>query len=92
MVYGDNTLEITGYGDMDNWSSVTAVPWSDYRFDIVGVRFNLSGNTTIGSYAFSDLVKEYHSRLENHKSRVRCFLRIRTENNNDSESEPEYSG
>ena len=57
VVYGDNTLEITGYGDMDNWSSVTAVPWSDYRFDIVGVRFNLSGNTTIGSYAFSDLVK-----------------------------------
>ena len=47
----DNTLYISGTGEMKDWSSESAVPWYAYKDAIRSVVIN-EGVTRIGSYAF----------------------------------------
>ncbi len=44
-------LEITGTGDMTNWSSYSSVPWYSYRTSVKAVDIGNSV-TSIGNYAF----------------------------------------
>ena len=44
-------LEITGFGEMENYSSDSSVPWSSYYFSIKTVKIE-SGVTSIGGAAF----------------------------------------
>ena len=46
------TLTISGTGAMNNWTSVTLVPWNEYKSDIKAVVLE-NGVTSIGNYAFA---------------------------------------
>ncbi|MCR5450729.1 MAG: leucine-rich repeat protein [Solobacterium sp.] len=50
--YSKNTLTISGYGDMDDFSEGTA-PWAQYK-DTLKTVIVKSGVTSIGDYAFSN--------------------------------------
>ena len=55
--YNSTTMVLTiqGTGPMYDWQDYgdNQVPWSAYRYDIVGVDIK-PGGTTIGNYAFND--------------------------------------
>ena len=47
----NDVLHITGYGPMDDYTTVARIPWYDQRDEIVGIEID-PGITTIGKYAF----------------------------------------
>ena len=54
-VTNDNTLIISGKGDMYNWESETSVPWYKYSNDIAALQIDVDDDATIGKYAFACL-------------------------------------
>ncbi len=51
--YKDNTLYISGSGDMNDYTAANEVPWYSFAGQIQSIQID-EGITSIGSYAFSD--------------------------------------
>lgn len=53
ILMSDGVLTISGTGAMNNYSSIAAVPWNDYRSEIKTVEI-AAGVTSLGDYAFAN--------------------------------------
>ena len=52
-LYADGSLVISGTGAMNDWISLSNVPWNNWRLEITNITIS-DGVTNIGNYAFCD--------------------------------------